>query len=107
MQKKIVVMPAHRSKVLATNQDKNTFLVHKIFVSCGKGRRKKMVVEAYMDSECLHSYMELCASARAREHSSRIICLRLWKDMWHSFNSKCGIQLLEGFHQRITLASHI
>jgi hypothetical protein len=36
-------------------------------------------------------------TSRARERSSRKICLRLWKKMWNSLNSSCGRQFLEGF----------
>ena len=35
---------------------------------------------------------------RAREHSSRKICFRLWKEMWNSLHSWCGNHLKPAFY---------
>jgi hypothetical protein len=46
-------------------------------------------------------------SSCARERSSRKICLRFWKCMWNSLNSRCGSQYIEGFPQKSIVSSLI
>ena len=51
--------------------------------------------------ESISMWLQTQNTARARWHSSREICLRLWKDVWNMLNSMCGNQFLELFPQKM------